>query len=95
MTMPVEYAAIKSAVVRLPKYFAQYFKKNGLRCNALSPGGIEDGQPGEFLENYNRHTGNKGMLHASDVCGALVFLLSDLSGAINGQNLVVDDGFSL
>ncbi|KAB2928666.1 MAG: SDR family oxidoreductase [Dechloromonas sp.] len=95
MTMPIEYAAIKSAVVHLTKYFAQYYKKAGLRCNALSPGGIEDGQPSQFLENYNRHAGSKGMLRATDICGALVFLLSASSEAINGQNLVVDDGFSL
>lgn len=95
MTMPVEYAAIKSGVIHLTKYFAQYFKAIGIRVNTLSPGGITDKQPEEFLERYNAMAGKKGMLESSDILGALVFLLSDASLHMTGQNLVVDDGFSL
>lgn len=95
MTTPVEYAAIKAAVVQLTRYFAQYFKKDGIRCNSLSPGGILDRQPEAFLREYGRHCGTKGMLEPGDVTGALAFLLSDASRYVNGQNLVVDDGFCL
>lgn len=95
MTMPVEYAAIKSAIIQLTRYFAQYFKANGVRCNALSPGGIINQQPEAFLEKYNSYSGTKGMLDAQDIVGALVFLLSDDSRYITGQNLIVDDGFCL
>lgn len=95
MTMPVEYAAIKSAVIHLTRYFARYFRADGLRCNSLSPGGILDGQPDTFQVGYKRYTGTKGMLQPEDVVGALVFLLSDASKYLTGQNLVVDDGFSL
>jgi NAD(P)-dependent dehydrogenase (short-subunit alcohol dehydrogenase family) len=95
MTMPVEYAAIKSAIVHLTKYFAQYYKKAGVRCNALSPGGILDRQPAGFVERYNELSGTTGMLLPQDVGGALVFLLSDAARHVTGQNLIVDDGFSL
>lgn len=95
MTMPVEYAAIKSAIIQLTRYFAQYFKADGIRANALSPGGILDGQPQAFLDRYNTHCGVKGMLEAQDVVGSLVYLLSDASKHVTGQNLVVDDGFAL
>jgi NAD(P)-dependent dehydrogenase (short-subunit alcohol dehydrogenase family) len=95
MTMPVEYAAIKSAVIQLTRYFAQYFKSDCIRCNAISPGGILDQQPEAFLKRYNSHCGAKGMLQPEDIVGALVFLLSDSSKHITGQDLVVDDGFSL
>jgi NAD(P)-dependent dehydrogenase (short-subunit alcohol dehydrogenase family) len=95
MTVPVEYAAIKSAVVHLTRYFAQYFKADGVRCNALSPGGILDRQPEPFLASYGSHCGGKGMLDPQDLCGALLFLLSDHSRYMTGQNLLVDDGFSL
>lgn len=95
MTTPVEYAAIKAAVVQLTRYFAQYFKADGIRCNSLSPGGIRDGQPAEFLAAYASHCGTRGMLNPEDILGALVFLLSDGSRYMTGQNLVVDDGFSL
>ena len=95
MTMPVEYAAIKSAVIHLTRYFAQYFKGDGIRVNCLSPGGIFDNQPADFLREYNSHCNAKGMLNPGDIAGALMFLLSDASRYITGQNLVVDDGFSL
>ncbi len=95
MTMPVEYAAIKSSIIQLTRYFAQYFKSDGVRCNALSPGGILDQQPEAFLTEYNHHCGTKGMLDAQDIVGALVFLLSDASRYVTGQNLIVDDGFCL
>lgn len=95
MTMPVEYAAIKASIIQLTRYFAKYFKADGVRCNALSPGGILDGQPAAFLSRYAAHCQGKGMLDASDLDGALLFLLSGASKHVTGQNLVVDDGFSL
>jgi len=95
MTMPVEYAAIKSAVIQLTRYFAQYFKGDGIRVNCLSPGGILDKQPEAFLQRYKTHCNGKGMLDSSDINGSLLFLLSDASQYVTGQNLIVDDGFSL
>ena len=95
MTMPIEYSAIKSAIIQLTRYFAKYFKEDGVRCNSLSPGGILDNQPDAFLEKYNNHCGIKGMLDPQDITGALVFLLSDTSKYINGQNIIVDDGFTI
>ena len=95
MTMPVEYAAIKSGVLHLTRYFAKYLKGTGIRVNAISPGGILDQQPEAFLQRYNAMCASKGMLEKSDITGSLLFLLSDMSFYMNGQNLVVDDGFSL
>ena len=95
MTMPVEYAAIKAAVIHLTRYFAQYTKGQGIRVNCLSPGGIADAQPEAFLARYREYAGDKGMLDPSDLNGALLFLLSDASRYVNGQNLVIDDGWSL
>jgi NAD(P)-dependent dehydrogenase (short-subunit alcohol dehydrogenase family) len=95
MTMPIEYAAIKSAIIQLSRYLAQYLKTDGVRVNSLSPGGIRDNQPDAFLERYDTHSGNRGMLDTKDVVGSLLFLLSDASESITGQNLIVDDGFSL
>jgi len=95
MTMAVEYAAIKAGVVHLTRYFAKYFMKDGVRVNSISPGGILDAQPESFLEKYNANCGTKGILDPTDVSGTLVFLLSDAAERITGQNLIVDDGFSL
>jgi NAD(P)-dependent dehydrogenase (short-subunit alcohol dehydrogenase family) len=95
MTMPVEYAAIKSAIEHLTRYFAQYFKGTGIRVNCLSPGGILAGQSADFLAAYNKHCASKGMLNVDDILGGLLYLLSDESRYITGQNLLIDDGFSL
>lgn len=95
MTMPVEYAGIKSAVVHLTRYMARYCRGMNIRVNALSPGGISDGQSTVFVDRYKAHCLNKGLLDAGDVVGSLVFLLSDAAQFINGQNIVVDDGFTL
>ncbi len=95
MTMPPEYAAIKAGILHLTRYFAQYFKKDNIRVNALSPGGIEDNQPESFLEAYGSFCGTRGMLAPQDITGALIFLLSDASCFMTGQNVIVDDGFSL
>jgi NAD(P)-dependent dehydrogenase (short-subunit alcohol dehydrogenase family) len=95
MTMPVEYAVIKSGLIHLTKYMAKYLKGTNVRVNAISPGGVFDDQPINFLEGYNNFCLTKGMLDKSDLNGTLVFLLSNMSKYINGQNIIVDDGFSL
>lgn len=95
MTTPVEYAAIKSALNHLTKYFAKYFSGNNIQLNTISPGGILDGQPKAFLDKYNKNCIDKGMLNKADINGSIVFLLSDLSTFINGQDIVIDDGFTL
>jgi NAD(P)-dependent dehydrogenase (short-subunit alcohol dehydrogenase family) len=95
MTMPVEYAAIKSAILHLNKYIVAYVKDSGFRINSVSPGGIYDAQSEAFLSKYKEQCLGKGMLDVEDVLGAIIFLLSDQSKYINGQNIIVDDGFSL
>lgn len=95
MTTPVEYVAIKSGLLQLTKYMTNYFKGMNIRVNSISPGGILDHQPASFLKAYRHCCANKGMLDKEDISGTLVYLLSDLSNFVNGQNIVVDDGFSL
>ena len=95
MTMPVEYAAIKSAVINLTRYMSKYLKNYNIKVNSLSPGGVLDSQPQSFINAYREKTNNKGLLSPPDITGALIYLISDLSNYVNGQNLIVDDGFSL
>lgn len=95
MTNAIEYAAIKGGLLHLTKYFAKYFKGQNIRINAISPGGIFDNQPEPFLNAYKGQCLNKGMLDKSDLKGTLTYLLSDMSKYVNGQNIIVDDGFCL
>lgn len=95
MTVAVEYSVIKSGLIHFTKYLAKYLKEKQVRVNCISPGGISDNQPESFLNAYKEKCLNKGMLDNIDICGTLVYLLSDASKFVNGQNIVVDDGFSL
>ena len=95
MTSPVEYAAIKAGVISITRWLAKYYANRAIRVNCVSPGGILDSQPPSFLERYRQSCTNIGMLSADQVASAIIFLLSSQSQAINGQNLVVDDGWTL
>lgn len=95
MTMPIEYAAIKSAILHISKFLSVYIKDSRFRVNCISPGGILDHQPEPFLKAYKQQTNGKGMLDVQDLMGTLTYLLSDLSSYVTGQNIVVDDGFVL
>ncbi|MDB9916148.1 oxidoreductase [Pseudomonadales bacterium] len=95
MTTPVEYAAIKSALLHLTSYATAYTKGSKFRVNCVSPGGILDQQPESFLESYRTHCQSKGMLDPVDIVGSVLFLCSDQSQFVCGQNIVVDDGFTV
>jgi NAD(P)-dependent dehydrogenase (short-subunit alcohol dehydrogenase family) len=95
MGSSVEYAAIKAGVIAISRWLAKYHRDQGIRVNCVSPGGILDQQPASFLERYRADCTNIGMLEGADVAATIVFLLSEGARAINGQNLIVDDGWTL
>jgi len=96
MTMPVEYAAIKGAIINLTKYLASYLGGYNIRVNAISPGGVFNNQPESFVKKYSEKVVlEKRMANTDDIVGVLIFLLSDASKYITGQNIVVDGGWSL
>jgi len=96
MTVPVEYAAIKGAIINLTKYLASYLGKYNIRVNCISPGGVYDHQPESFVKKYSQKVllGNR-MANVDDLTGALLFLLSDDSRYMTGQNIIVDGGWGL
>ncbi|MDN5249906.1 SDR family oxidoreductase [Betaproteobacteria bacterium LSUCC0117] len=94
MNMPVEYAGIKGAINQINRYFASYYKTKGITYNLISPGGVYNNQDPIFVENYEKYTGRVGMISGQDVAQAVLGLLNS-SKAITGQNIIVDDGYSL
>lgn len=95
MTSPVEYTAVKHGIIGLTKYLAKYLSGTNIRVNCISPGGVRDGQPESFQSRYDADCTSKGLLDPEDVAGPLLFLLSDNAKYVNGQNIMVDDGWSL
>ena len=95
MVSPPEYTAAKSGLIALTKYLAKYLKGKNIRVNSISPGGIKNNQPKSFLNEYQKSCINKGMLDPEDLSGVLHFLISDNSKYVNGQNIIVDDGWTL
>jgi NAD(P)-dependent dehydrogenase (short-subunit alcohol dehydrogenase family) len=95
LTNPPSYGFVKAGMIQLTRYLAVYFGSSGLRVNSISPGGLlSPGMPAEFVANYSRRVPLGRMANPNDLNGAAVFLASDASEYITGQNLVVDGGYT-
>ena len=95
MNSPIAYSAIKSGIISITRYLAKYYGKKNIQINCISPGGIKDNQPKIFIDRYKKSCLSKGLLDLQDVVPIVKLLLSDESKYINGQNIIVDDGWSL
>jgi NAD(P)-dependent dehydrogenase (short-subunit alcohol dehydrogenase family) len=95
MTMPAAYSAIKGGVISYSKYLASYFGKYGIRVNCVSPGGIFNNQPKEFVNKYTKKVPLNRMGNPSDISPAISFLLSDKANYVTGQNLIIDGGLTI
>ena len=92
---PVTYSVIKTGLIGLTKYLATYWIGSGIRCNALSPGGIYTSQPEDFLLKLSNLIPLGRMAKKNEYRAAIQFLCSDASSYMNGHNLIMDGGRSV
>lgn len=94
MTMPAAYSAIKGGLINFTRYLASYFGPDNIRVNAVSPGGIFDHQNSSFVAKYTSKVPMRRMGMPDDISPLIVFLLSEESKYITGQNIAVDGGWT-
>lgn len=92
---PVTYSVIKAGLIGLTRYLATYWADTGVRCNALSPGGVYNGQGDEFVQRLTSLIPLGRMADKDEYRAAVQFLCSDASAYMNGQNIVMDGGRSV
>ena len=92
---PVTYSVVKSGLIGLTKYLATYWAENHVRVNAISPGGVFNGQSDDFVKRLSQRIPMNRMASPDEYQASLLYLLSDASSYLTGFNLVVDGGRSV
>jgi NAD(P)-dependent dehydrogenase (short-subunit alcohol dehydrogenase family) len=88
----VSYTVVKAGLHGLTLYLATYWARSGVRVNTITLGGVENGQPAEFMDRAVSRVPMGRMAQPHDFQGALVYLCSDAAAFVTGANLVVDGG---
>jgi NAD(P)-dependent dehydrogenase (short-subunit alcohol dehydrogenase family) len=91
---PVTYSVVKTGLLGLTRYLATYWSNANIRVNAISPGGVFNGQPEVFLSRIKQLIPMGRMANRDEYQGAILFLCSDASSYMTGTNLVIDGGRS-
>ena len=91
---PAAYSVSKSGIVGLTLHLASYWAKDNIRVNTISPGGVFSGQNEKFVRSYSSRVPMNRMARKEEIVGAIVYLASDASTYVTGQNLFIDGGLS-
>ena len=88
------YAASKSALVSVVRQYATHLAPQSIRVNMLSPGGVLGNQDHEFIRKFRSRVPSGELIPLENLGGHLLYLLSNYSKNLTGQNILVDDGYS-
>jgi NAD(P)-dependent dehydrogenase (short-subunit alcohol dehydrogenase family) len=89
---PITYSVVKTGLIGLTRYLATYWADKNVRCNAMCPGGVENGQSDDFLREVNKRIPMGRMANADEYQGTLLWMLSDASSYLNGAIVPVEGG---
>ena len=89
---PVTYSVVKTGLIGLTRYLATYWADCGVHVNAISPGGVFNGQPEGFVTRLSQLIPMGRMAHVDEYQGVIIFLCSDASSYMTGANLIIDGG---
>jgi NAD(P)-dependent dehydrogenase (short-subunit alcohol dehydrogenase family) len=89
---PVTYSVVKTGIIGLTRYLSTYWIESGVRCNAMCPGGVENGQSNDFLKKVSSRIPMNRLAKADEYQGALLWMLSDASSYLNGAIIPIDGG---
>lgn len=89
---PLSYSMCKAAIIHMTKYLATYWADKGIRVNCLSPAGVYNNQPKEFVQRLSNLIPMGRMAQPDEYKAAVVFLVSDASSFMTGANLIIDGG---
>jgi NAD(P)-dependent dehydrogenase (short-subunit alcohol dehydrogenase family) len=89
---PVTYSVVKSGLIGLTRYTSTYWSNKNVRCNAMCPGGVENGQNSEFLNKIYQRIPLNRLAKSNEYQGTLIWMLSDASSYLNGAIISIDGG---
>lgn len=92
--LPPDYFFHNAGLINLNRYMVKVFAGKNIRFNCISPGGLFNNQPEQFLKNYNKKVPLGRMANNDDIKGLVVLLMSDAGAYINGENILMDGGLN-
>ena len=92
LVKPISYSVAKAGIIGLTRYIATYWAEKNVRCNAMCPGGVENGQPDEFIREVSFRIPMNRLANSDEYQGALIWMLSDASSYLNGAVIPIDGG---
>ena len=91
--LPPDYFFHNAGLINLTRYLTRVLADKNIRANCISPGGLFNDQPQQFLENYCKKVpSGRRMANNDDIKGLVVLLASEASAYINGENILMDGG---
>lgn len=89
---PVTYSVVKHGIVGLTRYLSTYWVDENVRVNAISPGGVYTDQPDDFVGKLTKLIPMGRMANFDEYKAAIIFLCSEASSYMTGQNISIDGG---